>query len=301
MTDWEINALNDAIKKTATPAGRHGSLSGPVYATIEEKDLRVLRAAAIKMLNRTRGVITRAAFTRSAFFTSGVMPPAFLKAWKERGMEAAGIRLFATGEATDDTYLQATGDVALGLVTSHHYSWAHPAARNRQFVRNFEAEAGPGLRPNYFAVTAYDGMSALAAALANTTNSAGGVVTFNGTAGVLSATSANLTGTAGAGFLQIANQSSAPSTPTSAGRLYWDSSNRLSWIGTNGFTRTFDGSANTANRTYTLPDVSSTFVMVDNPSVGVAITNANSLASVTNTALTLTGTTMGRNSKTRNR
>mgnify|MGYP000149011829 CR=1 FL=1 len=80
-------------------------------------------------------------------------------------MEAAGIRLFATGEATDDSFLQATGDVALGLVTSHHYSYAHPSARNRQFTRNFEAEVGAGLRPNYFAVTAYDGMSALSAAL----------------------------------------------------------------------------------------------------------------------------------------
>ncbi|MFN4063635.1 MAG: ABC transporter substrate-binding protein, partial [Parazoarcus communis] len=37
------------------------------------------------------------------FFPSGVMPPAFLKAWKERGMEEAGIKLFATGEATDDS------------------------------------------------------------------------------------------------------------------------------------------------------------------------------------------------------
>ena len=46
------------------------------------------------------------------FFPSGVMPPAFLKVWKERGMEEAGIKLFATGEATDDSYLDATGDVA---------------------------------------------------------------------------------------------------------------------------------------------------------------------------------------------
>ncbi len=51
------------------------------------------------------------------FFPSGVMPPAFLKVWKERGMEEAGIKLYATGEATDDSYLDATGDVALGLVT----------------------------------------------------------------------------------------------------------------------------------------------------------------------------------------
>ena len=122
-------------------------------------------AVAPGILQRIREARPQAVFF---FFPSGVMPPAFLKAWKERGMEQAGIRLFATGEATDDTYLQATGDVALGLVTSHHYSWAHPAARNRQFVRNFEAEAGTGLRPNYFAVTAYDGMSALAAALEKT-------------------------------------------------------------------------------------------------------------------------------------
>lgn len=116
-------------------------------------------------LQRIRDAKPQAVFF---FLPSGVMPPAFLKAWKERGMEAAGIRLFATGEATDDSFLQATGDVALGLVTSHHYSYAHPSARNRQFTRNFEAEVGPGLRPNYFAVTAYDGMSALAAALART-------------------------------------------------------------------------------------------------------------------------------------
>ena len=102
------------------------------------------------------------------FFPSGVMPPAFLKAWKERGMDEAGVRLFATGEATDDSYLEATGDVALGLVTSHHYSYAHPSARNQKFVKDFAAEFGPSLRPSYFAVTAYDAMTAIELALAKT-------------------------------------------------------------------------------------------------------------------------------------
>lgn len=68
-----------------------------------------------------------------------------------------------------------------------------------------------------------------------------------------------LSGTAGAGFLGYAAQSSAPSTPTSGFRLYANSANALSWVGANGFTRTFDGTANTANRTYTLPDTSGTF------------------------------------------
>ena len=102
------------------------------------------------------------------FFPSGVMPPAFLKVWKERGMEEAGIKLFATGEATDDSFMEATGDVALGLVTSHHYSYAHPSAKNLKFVKEFESQFGTSLRPNYFAVTAYDAMAAIDLALAKT-------------------------------------------------------------------------------------------------------------------------------------
>jgi len=102
------------------------------------------------------------------FFPSGVMPPAFLKVWKERGMDEAGIKLFATGDATDDSYLEATGDVALGLITSHHYSYAHPSPKNQKFVKDFAAKFGPALRPSYFAVTAYDAMQAIDLALAKT-------------------------------------------------------------------------------------------------------------------------------------
>ncbi len=108
------------------------------------------------------------------FFPSGVMPPAFLKVWKERGMDEAGIKLYATGEATDDSYLDATGDVALGLVTSHHYSYAHPSAKNQKFVKDFEAQFGTGLRPSYFAVTAYDAMAAIDLALKKTGGDADG-------------------------------------------------------------------------------------------------------------------------------
>ena len=83
-------------------------------------------------------------------------------------MDEAGIKLFATGEAVDDSFLEATGDVALGLVTSHHYSYAHPSAKNRKFVKDFEAQFGTAMRPNYFAVTAYDAMAAIDLALAKT-------------------------------------------------------------------------------------------------------------------------------------
>ncbi len=102
------------------------------------------------------------------FFPSGVMPPAFMKAWQERGLDKAGITLYATGEATDDSYLQATGDVALGLVTSHHYSYAHVSEKNKKFVQDFEAEFGTSMRPSYFSVAAYDALAALDAAMHKT-------------------------------------------------------------------------------------------------------------------------------------
>lgn len=108
------------------------------------------------------------------FFPSGVMPPAFLKVWKERGMAEAGIKLFATGEATDDSYMDATGDVAKDLVTSHHYSYDHDSAKNRKFVADFEKEFGTKMRPSYFAVAAYDAMAAMDQALKKTQGNVSG-------------------------------------------------------------------------------------------------------------------------------
>ena len=70
-----------------------------------------------------------------------------------------------------------------------------------------------------------------------------------------------LTGTGGAGFYGAIPQSSAPSTPASGFRLYANSAGLLEWKGTNGFTRTFDGSANTADRAYTLPNSSGTIAL----------------------------------------
>ena len=108
------------------------------------------------------------------FFPSGVMPLSFLKAWQERGMEEAGIKLYATGEATDDSYIEATGDAALGLITSHHYSYAHPSPENQQFVEAYRKKFGTKDRLNYFAITAYDTMAALDKALTATQGNAEG-------------------------------------------------------------------------------------------------------------------------------
>ncbi len=95
----------------------------------------------------------------------------FMKQFGERGLDKAGIRLIATGDVTDDDQLNDMGDVALGVVTAHHYSAAHPSAMNKKFVADFEAAAK--FRPNFMALGGYDGMRVIYNAL-NTTKGAGG-------------------------------------------------------------------------------------------------------------------------------
>jgi branched-chain amino acid transport system substrate-binding protein len=89
---------------------------------------------------------------------------AVMKQFLERGMDKAGIKLIGTGDITDDDQLNDMGDGALGVVTSHHYSTAHPSAVNKKFVEAFE-KANPGMRPNFMAVGGYDGMRVIYEAL----------------------------------------------------------------------------------------------------------------------------------------
>ncbi len=95
----------------------------------------------------------------------------FMKQFGERALDKAGIKLIATGDVTDDDQLNDMGDVALGVVTSHHYSAAHPSAMNKKFVADFQAAAK--FRPNFMAVGGWDGMRVLYKAL-DATKGAGG-------------------------------------------------------------------------------------------------------------------------------
>nr|WP_060984886.1 ABC transporter substrate-binding protein [uncultured Acidovorax sp.] len=98
---------------------------------------------------------------------------AVMKQFLERGMDKAGIKLIGTGDVTDDDQLNDMGDGALGVVTSHHYSAAHPSPMNKKFVEAFE-NANKGLRPNFMAVGGYDGMRVIYEALKTTKGAGGG-------------------------------------------------------------------------------------------------------------------------------
>jgi branched-chain amino acid transport system substrate-binding protein len=120
-------------------------------------------------LQKVRDAKPDALFT---FVPSGA-GAALMKQFAERGLDKAGIRLIGTGDVTDDDILNSMGDVALGVVTSHHYSAAHPSAVNKKFVEAF-TKANGNLRPNFMAVGGYDGMRVIYEALKKTQGKGGG-------------------------------------------------------------------------------------------------------------------------------
>ena len=100
------------------------------------------------------------------FVPSG-MGSAVMKQYAERGLRAAGMPLICTGDVTDDDILDAMGDPALGVVSSHHYSAAHPSPENKAYVDGF-MQANGGMRPNFHSVGGYDGMHMIYEALRKT-------------------------------------------------------------------------------------------------------------------------------------
>ena len=108
---------------------------------------------------------------------------AFMKQFAERGLDKAGIRLIGTGDITDDDQLNDMGDVALGVVTAHHYAANHKSAVNQKFVEAFK-KANNGMRPNFMAVGGYDGMRVIMEAL-KATKGAGGEALLNAMKGQL--------------------------------------------------------------------------------------------------------------------
>ena len=95
------------------------------------------------------------------FVPAGEQSIAFMKGYRERGLAAAGIKVIATGDLTDDHVLPAMGDNTLGVITTFHYSAAHKSPENDAFLKNFAATNPQGGRPNFMAVAAYDGMNAI--------------------------------------------------------------------------------------------------------------------------------------------
>jgi branched-chain amino acid transport system substrate-binding protein len=105
-------------------------------------------------------------------FIPGNFAGTFARQYVERGMNSSGIKLMGTGDMTDDDLLNPMGDAALGIITAHQYSAAHPSAVNAAFVAGFKKFTGS--RPNYVSVAVYDGMRVIYEALKKTGGDADG-------------------------------------------------------------------------------------------------------------------------------
>jgi branched-chain amino acid transport system substrate-binding protein len=90
----------------------------------------------------------------------------FMKQYAERGLDKAGIKVIGPGDVMDDDLLNNMGDAALGTVTAHLYSAAHPSAMNKEFVAAYKKAYSN--RPGFMAVSGYDGMHLIYEALKKT-------------------------------------------------------------------------------------------------------------------------------------
>jgi branched-chain amino acid transport system substrate-binding protein len=81
---------------------------------------------------------------------------AVMKQFADRGLKESGIKLICTGDVLDDDLLEAIGQPAIGIVSSHHYSAAHDSPENKDYVSSFMK--ANNFRPNFMSVGGYDGM-----------------------------------------------------------------------------------------------------------------------------------------------
>jgi branched-chain amino acid transport system substrate-binding protein len=96
-----------------------------------------------------------------SFIPAGKQATAIMKAYGDLGLDKAGIKFIGPGDLTTDEELQGMGDVALGVITSHHYSAAADRPANKAFVAAYKKEFGEKLFPGFMVVGAYDAMEAV--------------------------------------------------------------------------------------------------------------------------------------------
>lgn len=166
MGDW---ALKNKIRNVATVVADYGPGIDAEKAfsdRLVKNGGKVVEAIRVPLRNpefapfiqRIKDAKPDAVFV---FVPAGEQSIAFMKGYRERGLAAAGIKVIATGDLTDDHVLPAMGDNTLGVITTFHYSAAHKSPENDAFLKSFAATNPQGGRPNFMAVAAYDGMNAI--------------------------------------------------------------------------------------------------------------------------------------------
>jgi len=166
MGDW---AVKNKVNKVVTVVADYGpgiDAEKAFSERLQKNGGKVVEAIRVPLRNpefapfiqRIKDARPDAVFV---FVPAGEQSIAFMKGYRERGLQQAGIRVIATGDLTDDHVLPTMGDATLGVITTFHYSAAHKSPANDAFLKSFAAANPGGGRPNFMAVAAYDGMNAI--------------------------------------------------------------------------------------------------------------------------------------------
>jgi branched-chain amino acid transport system substrate-binding protein len=89
----------------------------------------------------------------------------FYKSYQERGLAKEGIKLISPEGWVDQDVLDASGNAALGAISTGFYTLSHDSQKNKDFRHTYKAVSEGKMEPNYLAVGAYDGMAIIAAAI----------------------------------------------------------------------------------------------------------------------------------------
>lgn len=92
------------------------------------------------------------------FMPLGELSIGSLRALNDSGLKAAGLKILGTGDITDESYIDAVGDAALGVITAGMYSTQHNSAMNKEYVKDYVAMNGATPRMGWSAIAAWDAL-----------------------------------------------------------------------------------------------------------------------------------------------
>jgi branched-chain amino acid transport system substrate-binding protein len=99
------------------------------------------------------------------FQPAGSPSVALVKAYSERGLKAAGIKLLGTGE-TQELFLPNFSDDIIGTVTAFHYTETNDRPQNKELRAQLVKMFGPKTTPDIASVAAWDGTALIYQAVA---------------------------------------------------------------------------------------------------------------------------------------
>ena len=92
------------------------------------------------------------------FMPAGELAIGMMRALNDSGLKATGLKIMGTGDMTDEPYVDAVGDAALGTITASIYSTQHNSAVNKEFVKEYYELNGTKPRIGMVGLAAWDAL-----------------------------------------------------------------------------------------------------------------------------------------------